>query len=71
MKINAMSYKVQKKKITNSKCEKQLDIKIDSNLNFEVITQCSNKDSQSYAFTSQFSYCPLTWMFHNIKLKDK
>ena len=30
-----MSYKVQKKKITNSKCEKQLDIKIDSNLNFE------------------------------------
>ena len=35
MKINAMSYKVQKKKITNSKCEKQLDIKIDSNLNFE------------------------------------
>ena len=48
--------------ITNSKCEKLLGIKIDSNLNF--------KDHIGFV-ASQFSYCPLTWMFHSRKPNNK
>ena len=79
--------------ITNSKCEKLLGIKIDSNLNFEdhigsickkggvksnALTRIANhtpfqkrKVLMNAFFTSQFSYCPLTWMFHSRKLNNK
>ena len=79
--------------IINSKCEKLLGIKIDSNLNFEdnvgcickkaganlnALTRIANhtpfqkrKVLINVFFTSQFSDCPLTWMFHSRKLNNK
>ena len=78
---------------TNSKCEKLLGIKIDSNLNFEdhigsickkagaklnALTRITNhvpfqkrKVLMNAFFTSQFSHCPLTWMFQSRKLNNK
>ena len=78
--------------IINSKCEKLLGIKIESNLNFEdyignickkagaklnALTRISNhmpfqkrKMLMNAFFTSEFSYCPLTWMFHSKKTNN-
>ena len=79
--------------LTNSKCEKILGLKIDSNLNFRdhiesickktgaklnALTRIANhmpfqkrKVLVNTLFTSQFSYFPLTCMFHSRKLNNK
>ena len=76
--------------ISNSKCEKLLDIHIDNKLTFEphVKSLCKKVSQKLNAFarianslkfdqrklllnafiTSQFSYAPVVWMFHDRKL---
>ena len=61
--------------ISNSKCEKLLSIHIDNKLAFEphVKSLCKKASQKLNAFakilnafiTSQFSYAPVVWMFHN------
>ena len=60
--------------ISNSKCEKLLGIHIDNKLTFEPHA-CSLKFDQrklllNAFITSQFSYAPVVWMFHNQKLNN-
>ena len=66
--------------ITGNKCVKLLGIKIDNNLNFNDHVSTIYKKVglklilrlRMKAFIeSQFSYCPLIWMFHNSQLNNK
>ena len=85
--------KIGNEKITSSKCEKLLGVKIDHELNFnEHVTSLCKKASQklnalsrlasSMTFDqrklifnsfiiSNFSYCPIVWMFHSRKLNER
>ena len=70
--------------IENSKCEKLLGVNIDSKLSFEKhLNICAlgrvapfmniekRKMIMNAFFNSQFSYCPLIWMFHNRLINNK
>ena len=50
--------------ITNSKCEKLLGIKIDSNLNFEdhIESICKQAGAKLNALTRIANYMPFEWM---------
>ena len=68
--------------IENSKCEKLLGVNIDSKLSFEKHLSAlgrvapfmnieKRKMIMNAFFNSQFSYCPLIWMFHNRLINNK
>ena len=58
----------------NLKFNKHLDSKSKSKCSFENIALrkfCKKKHINELVFTSQFSYCPLVWMFHSRTMSDK
>ena len=75
-------FKVKDYIIKNSDNEKLLGVTVDANLNFncqlEIILKITpymsiprRKLLMSSFFTSQFNYCPLTWMCHSRTINNK
>ena len=62
--------------IKNSDNEKLLGVIVDTNLNFifhlqNILKKGTKKLLMNSFFTSQFNYCPLTWMCHSRTMNNK